>query len=108
MPEILRVAQDASYVSGSWLLGFLSMLMNEAPEFHPYGLPHLTVIFLTIVLPFALAAMTRRTRSQRLEKVIIGVLTCMLVLNYVVYLVFIRSRGVVDWPQMLPMQMCDW
>ncbi len=82
--------------------------MNEPPQFQAYGLPHLTVIFLTIVLPFALAAIVRRTKSQRLENIIIGVLSAVLVLNYVVYLVFIRSRGVVDWRQMLPMQMCDW
>src|SRR5215471_9260330 len=82
--------------------------MNRAPEFHPYGLPHLTVIFLTIVLPFALAAIVRRTRSAELEKVIIGILSAVLILNYVVFLVFIRSHGVVDWRQMLPMQMCDW
>src|SRR5690242_14702541 len=78
------------------------------PEFQPYGLPHLTVIFLTIVPPFALAAIVRRTRSQRFENTIIGILSAVLVLNYVVYLVFIRSRGVVDWRQMLPFQLCDW
>jgi hypothetical integral membrane protein (TIGR02206 family) len=78
------------------------------PEFQPYGLPHLTVIFLTIVLPFVLAAIVRRTKSQPLQKVIICVLSAVLILNYVVYLVFIRSRGIVDWQHMLPMQMCDW
>ena len=82
--------------------------MQDAPEFQPYGLPHLTVIFLTIVLPFALAAIVQRTRSQRLEKVIIGVLSAVLLVNYIVYLLFIRSQGLVDWRQMLPMQMCDW
>ncbi len=82
--------------------------MNRAPEFHPFGLPHLTVIFLTIVLPFALAAFVRRTRSTRLEKVIIEILSAVLILNYVVFLVFIRSHEIVDWRQMLPMQMCDW
>ena len=82
--------------------------MNDAPPFHAYGLPHLTVIFLTIVLPFALATLVRRTKSQRIEKTIIGVLSAVLILNYIVYLVFIRSRGVVDWRQLLPMQMCDW
>src|SRR5215470_16820027 len=82
--------------------------MNRAPEFHPYGLPHLTVIFLTIVLPFALAAVVRRTRSSELEKAIIEILSAVLILNYVVFLVFIRSQGVVDWRQVLPMQMCDW
>jgi hypothetical integral membrane protein (TIGR02206 family) len=83
-------------------------IMNDAPEFQPYGLPHLTVIFLTIALPFALAAIVRRTRSERIEKLIIAILSAVLILNYVVYLVFIRSHGVVDWRQMLPMQMCDW
>src|SRR4029434_222942 len=82
--------------------------MQDAPEFQPYGLPHLAVIFLTVVLPFALAAIVRRTKSQRLERIIIGVLSAVLVSNYIVYLVFIRSHGVVDWRQMLPMQMCDW
>jgi hypothetical integral membrane protein (TIGR02206 family) len=82
--------------------------MNRTPEFHPFGLPHLTVIFLTIVLPFALAAFVRRTRSTKLEKVIIEILSAVLILNYVVFLVFIRSHEIVDWRQMLPMQMCDW
>ena len=82
--------------------------MNGAPEFHPYGLPHLSVIFLTIVLPFVLASLVRRTKSQRTEKLIIGGLSAVLILNYVAYLIFVQSHGVVDWRQMLPMQMCDW
>jgi hypothetical integral membrane protein (TIGR02206 family) len=96
--------------SGCWSLdfGICLLCMNDAPQFQPYGLPHFTVIFLTIVLPFALAAIVRRSRSQRLEKIIIGVLSAVLMLNYVIYLIFIRSRGLVDWRQMLPMQMCDW
>src|ERR1041385_8825228 len=82
--------------------------MDDAPEFQPYGLPHVTVILITIVLPFALAAVVRRTKSQRLEGLIIAVLSGVLVLNYMAYLIFIRTQGVVDWRQMLPMQMCDW
>src|SRR6266496_1116084 len=95
---------------GCWSLDFGICLfcMNEAPQFQPFGLPHLGVIFLTIILPFALAAIVRCTKSQRLEKIIIGVLSAVLILNYVVYLIFIRSRGIMDWRQMLPMQMCDW
>src|SRR5258707_5008181 len=76
-------------------------------EFQPYGLPHLTVIFLTIVLPFALAAIVWRTKSRRAEKMIVGMLSAVFVLNYVVYLIFIRSRGTTTWQQMLPMQLCD-
>src|SRR5215472_13823333 len=82
--------------------------MNDAPEFQPYGLPHLTVIFITIVLPFVLAAVVRRTKSRRIEKLIIAALSAVLIINYVAYLIFIRSQGAVDWRQMLPMQMCDW
>src|SRR5438094_5494177 len=72
------------------------------PEFQPYGLPHLTVIFLTIVLPFVLAAIVWRTKSLRAEKVIVGVLSAVLVLNYVVYLIFIRSLAITTWQQLLP------
>jgi len=82
--------------------------MNGAPEFQPYGWPHITVIFITIVLPFALAALVRRTKSQRIERMIIATLSAVLILNYLAYLIFIRSRDVMDWRQMLPMQMCDW
>src|SRR4026209_2927914 len=82
--------------------------MDDVSEFQPYGLPHLTVIFITIVLPFALAALVERTKSPRIERLIIAALSAVLILNYLAYLIFIRSRGVVDWRQMLPMQMCDW
>jgi hypothetical integral membrane protein (TIGR02206 family) len=78
------------------------------PEFQPYGLPHLTVICLTIVFPFALAAIVWRTKAAHAGQIIIAVLSAVLVLNYVVYLIFIRSRGIVTWQQMLPMQLCDW
>src|SRR2546430_12401146 len=41
-------------------------------------------------------------------RMIITVLSILRIMNYVAYIVFIRSRGVVDWQDMLPMQMCDW
>jgi hypothetical integral membrane protein (TIGR02206 family) len=108
--EILRSAQDdsCSLDVGAWILEFLFVGMNEPPQFQPYGWPHLTVISLTIVLPFALVAIVRRTKSARLERAIIAVLSAVLILNYIAYLIFIRSHGVVNWRQMLPMQMCDW
>ena len=78
------------------------------PEFRPYGASHLTVIFLTLVLPFALAAMVWRTKSQLVAKTVVSVLSAVLIINYIVYLIFIRSSGFIDWQHMLPMQMCDW
>jgi hypothetical integral membrane protein (TIGR02206 family) len=86
----------------------IHLVISDVPEFQPYGLPHLTVIFITIVLPFALAALVRRTKSGQLERGIVVALSAILILNYVAYLIFIRSQGVMDWRQMLPMQMCDW
>ena len=82
--------------------------MNSPPPFHPYGVPHLVVIFLTIALPFALAALVRRAKSQILERTVIAVLSALLVFNYVAYLILIRQTGALSWERMLPMQLCDW
>ena len=43
--------------------------MNSERTFQVYGAAHLTVIFLTIALPFVLAATVRRAKSGRLERV---------------------------------------
>src|SRR6266487_1362606 len=76
--------------------------------FRPYGWPHLTVIVLTIALPFALAAVVHRTKSTRVERAIVALLSAVLVVNYIAYLVFVRSHGNLTWQQMLPLQLCDW
>jgi len=84
--------------------------MEEVPSpFHAYGLPHLVVIFLTATVPFALAALVRRSKSQRLERAIVLTISAMLLLNYATYLIFVRYRGgAVSWQQLLPLQLCDW
>jgi len=83
--------------------------MNSPPEFHAYDLPHLTVIVLTMTLPFLLAALVQRTKSQRVDRAIVVTLSAFLVLNYATYLVFVRYRGgAVSWQQLLPLQLCDW
>jgi hypothetical integral membrane protein (TIGR02206 family) len=82
--------------------------MSPEHPFQPYGVPHLTVIFLTIALPFVLAAIVRCAKSLRVERGIIATLSTVLVFNYVGYLIFIRSHGVVAWREMLPLQLCDW
>src|SRR6266436_284874 len=82
--------------------------MSPERPFQPYGPAHLTVIFLTIALPFALAAIARRARSSRVERAIIATLSALLVLNYAVYLILVRNVSVMSWEQMLPLQLCDW
>ena len=82
--------------------------MNSERTFQVYGAAHLTVIFLTIALPFVLAATVRRAKSGRLERVIVASLSALLVLNYAVYLILVRNVSVMSWEQMLPLQLCDW
>jgi hypothetical integral membrane protein (TIGR02206 family) len=77
--------------------------------FRAYGAAHLTVIFLTIVLPFVLAALVRRRASPpKWERVVELVLSAALVSVYFGYLLLSRRLGVVSWQQVLPLQLCDW
>src|SRR5437762_5507557 len=82
--------------------------MNSASEFHAWSPSHLTVIFLTIVLPFVLALIVRRTKSHFLERSIAFAISALLLINYVAYLIVARQFGVTSWQRALPMQLCDW
>jgi hypothetical integral membrane protein (TIGR02206 family) len=82
--------------------------MNSFPPFHPYGVAHLLVIFLTIAVPFALAALVRWIKSSLIERIIVGALSLALVVNYFIYLSLVRQFGAVSWEQLLPLQLCDW
>lgn len=82
--------------------------MDSAPEFHAYSPSHLTVIFLTVALPFILALIVHRTKSRLLERSICFAISALLLINYVAYLIVARQFGVAAWQKMLPMQLCDW
>ncbi|MDP9187245.1 MAG: TIGR02206 family membrane protein [Verrucomicrobiota bacterium] len=82
--------------------------MNHAPEFHAYGFAHLTVIFLTVGLPFLLALVVHRTKSCLLERSICFAISALLLINYVAYLIVARNFGVTSWYRALPLQLCDW
>ena len=82
--------------------------MNLEREFQAYSAEHLIAILLTITLPFALAALVRRSGSKMVERLVVLSLLALLVGNYLGYLVFVRRLGELSWQQMLPMQMCDW
>lgn len=82
--------------------------MNPERAFQAFSAEHLTAIFLTITLPFALAAIVRRWNAPRVERAIVLTILGALVMNYIGYMVYIRRLGEQTWQQMLPMQMCDW
>jgi hypothetical integral membrane protein (TIGR02206 family) len=82
--------------------------MDPGPQFHAFGVAHLTVIFLTVALPFILAFTVHRTRSRVLERSIRWAISALLLINYVGYLLVARHLGVVSWEKTLPLQLCDW
>jgi len=82
--------------------------MNSAPEFHAWGPSHLTVIFLTVGLPFLLALIVHRTKSRVLERSICFAISALLLINYVAYVIVARQFGVNHWYKVLPLQLCDW
>jgi len=82
--------------------------LEGQPSFQHFSPEHLSVLFLTAVLPFALAALVWRRKSAAVERAIVLAISVILILNYAIYLIFTRSFGVLTWGQMLPMQMCDW
>src|SRR4051812_48188394 len=76
--------------------------------FQAYGPAHLTVIFLTIVLPFVLALSVHRTQSRLLERSICFAISALLLINYIAYVIIGRRFGVTQWYHALPLQLCDW
>jgi len=82
--------------------------MNSAPEFYVFGCAHLTVISLTVGLPFLLALIVHLMKSRFLERTICFAISALLLINYVAYLIVARNFGVTQWYKALPMQLCDW
>jgi hypothetical integral membrane protein (TIGR02206 family) len=82
--------------------------MHRGPPFHVFGPAHLTVIGLTIVIPFVLAAFVRQSQWRATERFIAFALTGLLIGNYITYLLYVRQFNLVRWEQALPMQLCDW
>lgn len=82
--------------------------MDVERAFQPFGLAHLVVILLTIALPFVLAALARKSRWPRSERVIARVIALLLGVNYVGYAIYLWTIGETSWEKSLPLQLCDW
>ena len=82
--------------------------MDDAHAFRPFGLAHLVVIFLTIALPFVLAAFVRKARWPRSERVIGQLLALTLAFNYLGYEIYLALTTGLSWEKALPFQLCDW
>ena len=82
--------------------------MDAARAFQPFGFAHLTVITLTLALPFVFAAFVRRSRWPRSERLIGQLLAAMLLLNYAGYEIYLATTVGLEWKKALPFQLCDW
>jgi hypothetical integral membrane protein (TIGR02206 family) len=82
--------------------------MDDARAFRPFGLAHLAVIFLTIALPFVLAAFVRKSRWPRSEQIIGRLLALSLAVNYLGYEIYLAMNTGLSWEKALPFQLCDW
>lgn len=82
--------------------------MNSEAAFQAFGLSHLAVISLTIVLSLGLAFTYRRLRSERFDLIVRFGLVSALIVNYVCYAVYLWNHGTVEWEHALPFQLCDW
>ena len=82
--------------------------MEAASEFQRYGVAHLSVILLTVALPFILAAFVRKSRWPRSERVVARLIALLLGINYVGYAIYLWMIGEASWEKTLPLQLCDW
>ncbi|MEY2488429.1 MAG: hypothetical protein QOC70_371 [Verrucomicrobiota bacterium] len=82
--------------------------MDAERVFQPFGLAHLVVIFLTIALPFVLAAFVRKSRWPRSERIIGRLLAVTLAFNYLGYEIYLAMTAGLSWEKALPFQLCDW
>ena len=82
--------------------------MDAKAVFEPFGLAHLTIIGLTIGLPFVLAAVVRASGSRTTERAIGLFLGILLLVNYIAYVGFVGRSSSFTWAQILPLQLCDW
>jgi len=82
--------------------------VNVATAFRPFGLAHLIVIALTILVPFILAAFARKSRWPRSEQTIARLFAVMLVFNYIGYEIYLATTEGLVWQKALPFQLCDW
>jgi len=82
--------------------------MNPEPVFRVFGLAHLAVICLTILLPVGLGVVVRRRASSRLDFAVAVCLSLLLVANYLGYACYLWRQQLFFWRQALPFQLCDW
>ena len=82
--------------------------MDPPRAFRPFGPAHLIVIFLTIALPFVLAACVRKSKLPTAQRLVGRLLAIALAVNYLGYAIYQWVTVGLTWQKALPLQLCDW
>lgn len=82
--------------------------MNSGPVFHIFGLAHLVVILLTVLIPVGLGVTVRITHSRRIDRAVAVCLALLLLTNYLGYAAYLWQHHLFVWSKALPFQLCDW
>ena len=91
------------------LIAAINEAMPPARKFALFGGLHLSILFITVVLPFVLSRFTyKQDRPELARRLAVG-LAVVLLLNRVTALGWgYHENRIHHWPDALPMHLCDW
>ena len=90
-----------------------SIALVVAPEaarkMQLFGGLHLTILFLTLAVPFVLSRFTRRQQRPRLARYLALAIAVILILNRIMAVAWgFHEHTILRWQDALPMHLCDW
>ena len=89
----------------------MPLLMIAAPErkFVLFGALHLSILTVTILLPYALSHLTRRAERPHVARVLAGILSVILLSDHIFSIAWgYHEHRITRWVDALPMHLCDW
>ena len=89
----------------------LPFASSEVPtrQFALFGSLHLTILCVTLALPFALGRLTRREQRPRLARALAVTLASIMLFDRVFALIWAyHADRITYWANALPMHLCDW
>ena len=90
------------------LLAFV-IAPEPARKMQLFGWLHLTILFLTLAVPFALSQFTRRQQRPALARYLATSIAAILILNRIMAVSWgVHEHTITRWQDALPMHLCDW
>jgi hypothetical integral membrane protein (TIGR02206 family) len=88
---------------------FFLMIAAPARKFVLFGALHLSILAITILLPYALSHLTRRAERPQVGRILAGVLSVILLSDRIFSVTWgYHEHRITRWVDALPMHLCDW